>query len=709
MKCIAVLAIVLAGCPDVSTDPGETTPVAAGPTVEFDPAAGIIPFPNNLTMCATGVDGTGAPCTIGKLAIPPSPCETAAETAIRTTTLNQLDGFGTFEAATQVTFTEAIDPATLDGNIVMYERTPTVQTIPVTLVATTTLRFSGDACTSPEQVTAVNVIPDVVLDQRATYTIAVLSGVKTTTGADYEPSVTWALVRQADDPVIVDADNNIVSESTPFTPGTDDAKLHALDQLWKAHAPAMQFLVGQGHALRDVLVAWEVTTQTTTDPLDPTVAGSPASALSTDGFAGLASLTASIDRTSLPYSQCGAEPNTTCYLEITLGRGDYATGKAMCAEILCDQVKDVLGGVIASTTYQQLGPTGIPGAWTDPIAPAAQGEELLQAIVFVAASSPLGATAVFGHGLTSSKEALFAIGPRLAAFGVHSIAIDLVNHGSRAIQISSTGACAGTPSPTALPQCFAPFFTSDLAQTRDNLRQSVLDLQRVTNVIASCAATPCLTYQPDASEILYLGQSLGGIIGTTTTGITPAIRAALLNVSAVGLLDVLEHTDTLAIRCGLVDSLIDAGVLVGDKSDGAMPLCADEAWQTQPGYAKFRGIARWVIDPADGASYMSRVAQKPLFLQEVVDDTVVPNYATDLQGALAGLTPLDADLATSVEPLPSTNLENTTASVWLRYTSGNGNTFTHASLLQPANNASDGLFATARLQVDALTFLTRPH
>ena len=105
LACLLVLAT--SGCPDVKADSGEGV---IGPMVEFDPAAQVLPFPNNLVLCATGTDASGAPCTLGKVAIPPPACETAAAKQIRTTTLNQLDGFGTFEAAMQVTFTKPVDP-----------------------------------------------------------------------------------------------------------------------------------------------------------------------------------------------------------------------------------------------------------------------------------------------------------------------------------------------------------------------------------------------------------------------------------------------------------------------------------------------------------------------------------------------------------------------------------------------------------------------
>ena len=141
---LAPLAVALVGCPDVKTDPGEGSdlPAVDGPTVEFDPANAILPFPNNLVLCVTGTDSTGAPCTPGRLAIPAPACETPISKAIRTGVLNKLDGFGTFEAAMQVTFTEPVDAASLDGNVVLYQRTKglvpndpgSATTIPVLLI-----------------------------------------------------------------------------------------------------------------------------------------------------------------------------------------------------------------------------------------------------------------------------------------------------------------------------------------------------------------------------------------------------------------------------------------------------------------------------------------------------------------------------------------------------------------------------------------------
>jgi hypothetical protein len=327
------------------------------------------------------------------------------------------------------------------------------------------------------------------------------------------------------------------------------------------------------------------------------------------------------------------------------------------------------------------------------------------------------------------------------------------------VQITNDAAlgCNGTPplDPTSLPQCFQPILGADLGQTRDNIRQTVLDLQRLVLAIKACGAAGCASansagnLKVDTDHLVYAGQSLGGIIGTTTSATAANIKSAVLNVPAVSWLDILEHTTTLDIRCSLVDALIDAGVLVGDKWNGSSSaptgLCADQAWQMQPGYQQFSAIARWVIDPADGVNFLPSLVTKKFMIQEVVNDTVVPNFATDIEGLLTGSTAATADPYNPLAALaPSAAITtNPMASKWLRYptlpasdaTTGNfGNLFTHPSLLRPqaspglcvgdhatvcASNTTcaalgglcvfPGSLGTARLQTDAITFLSLNH
>ena len=111
----------------------------------------------------------------------------------------------------------------------------------------------------------------------------------------------------------------------------------------------------------------------------------------------------------------------------------------------------------------------------------------------------------------------------------------------------------------------------------------------------------------------------------------------------------------LAIRCSVVDGLIDAGILTGDKFNPAGPsgLCLGEDWKTQPGYRQFAVIGRWILDPADPVNFAADLRAKKVLIQEIGDDAVFPNSTTETLGALLGLAPMVADPAASATPPPS--------------------------------------------------------
>ncbi|MGE5182901.1 MAG: hypothetical protein ACM31C_12595 [Acidobacteriota bacterium] len=791
---------VLAGCPDVGTDMNDN----AVPYVEFDPANSIVPFPNNLVI---------DPST-GRVNLPKQACETPAQAAIRTGVLNKLDGFGTYELGMQFTLSEAADPTTLTSdNLVLYKRADSGmplaspgQPVPVVAFPAKTARFDAADCANPTMVDAVTVVPMAPLDQHSTYTLAVLDGVKPASGGDFKASFVWGLVRQSQDPVAFDAMGNVVMNRTPIpSPTKSDvsdpnyAQLVGVDQLWKAHATALAFLDQTGKLTANranVLVATDFNTETTTDPLDPNVAGSPANAQSTTALLGTTSVA------TAKGAPCNAAQG--CTLIFTAALGPNA-----CSALPCTAVGDVLGAGLGTQPYQVLGPNPlagapmIPGAWNDPIHPTAQTGQILQVLAFVPNPNVVGAmpaggwpTVAFGHGLGSSKESLFAIAAQLAKAGFASIAIDWQAHGSRAVPVSKdpslgcAGTCytnagtnSGTPcdtltacatatdtcgnmigssfvsiAPTEAPQCYAPFLSPDLAATRDNIRQSVLDMQRLIHAMKACGASNCAAGNNgtmlaiDPAHIVYMGISLGGIMGSTTDAVEPDFKAAVLNVPGAGWFDILENTQNLTIRCGLVNALIDAGVVMGTKypNDPQGALCLTDAWKQQPGYIQFSSIGRWVLDPADDANFDSPhpsfpgLDAKKWLIQEVIDDQVVPNIATDNEGALAGAMPLTADPFTPATSTASAAITtDPTSPKWVRYpslpatdptTGGFGNAFEHASLLRPAAvgpghcatnpsmvcaQSSDcgavdqcifpGVLGTARVQTDAITFLFVNH
>jgi dienelactone hydrolase len=728
-----VLVLVAAGCPSIETDGTEgSTP----PVVEFDPGNRIVPFPNNLLL---------DPAT-GKVNLPASCNESATAKALREGVLNTLDGFGTFEGAINVTFSEAFDPDSLADNILVYKRADRGEAVAdseplpsaaLVLVPGMTTRFDAD-CANPAMINQLTIIPRIPLDQKSTYVVALKSGIKTATGADFTATFTWSLVRQPENPVTV-VDGDVVADRTPLNPSDpeDLASLLGVNQLWMAHAQAMAFLKSRNVAHTDVLLAWEFNTQTTTEPLDPAVADSPASKVGTSPLLQVASITGGAGgeaflRSVLPANSCSADGGP----------------------LPCQAVADVYAGGLGSPRYQAqrpevvakpprtapLPPYGanfggpIPGAWDHPSAPTANGSEVIVTLALTPAA-PCAVTGcptvIFQHGLGQSKTNVFAIGSQLAATGYAVVAIDAVGHDSRAVRISDQGMCAngGTPPDnlTAPPRsgttaaCYAPFLSPDLGATRDNIRQTVLDQQALVAALKACGTTACNDLKVDPARILYMGQSLGGIMGSMTVGINPDVKAGVLNVPGVGWADILENTATLAIRCPLVDGLIDAGLLVGEKWNpvAGTGLCTTDAWKTQPGYRQFAVIGRWVLDPADPANFTRRLAARRFMIQEVVGDTVVPNIATANEGALTGLMPLTASpLAPTAPPpyAPSTVISTMPAeSKWVRYptlpadggTGFPGNAFTHGSLLQPFMATPAFQLGVARMQTDAIFYLTQ--
>jgi len=654
--------------------------------------------------------------------------------------------------------------------------------IPILVQKGTTIRQLDGKCADNEKetVNTFTIIPLVPLAQKTTYIVGVVKGLKTPTGTDFASSYTWSLVKAPENPVTLDDQGNVVSDRTPLDPADPMqlAQLQSLSLLWNLHAPILSFLekVPNGHPREDVLVAFAFTTQTTTDPLDPGVTGSVAAGLSSAAFvAGPSSVTGKFS--TLGATLCGnaGETNQTqCFLKLALGgcsplttgctSANYDDGNSKCAALGCTAIGDVLGGGILEMVFQVPGPNPlaggamIPGAWSDPIKPMAQTSPPLEILMVVPTGNapPQGwPTVVFGHGLGSSKESLLAIASAFAREGFASVAIDFQLHGSRAVRTSvdpalgCKGKCAtggvfyektcdtimdcdnpagdtcglpgqfAPPSASSAPQCYAPFLSSDLAATRDGIRQTVLSLQRLVRALKTCGASGCGAFKVNVDQTVYVGMSLGAIIGSTFVGVDPTIHVAVLNVGGVGWADILENTDNLTIRCSLVDALIDAGILVGDKWNKSTTepsgLCSTPDWKTQPGYRTFAAIARWVLDPADPANFARKTATKTVLIQEVVGDGVVPNIATERMAALLGLFGMDAAADPYVPNAPASAAitTNPTVSKWVKYTTlppngaFPGNTFEHASLLRPSTTPtpSAGGLGTVRLQLDAITFL----
>lgn len=236
---------------------------------------------------------------------------------------------------------------------------------------------------------------------------------------------------------------------------------------------------------------------------------------------------------------------------------------------------------------------------------------------------------IFGHGLTACKETGLAVANLFAEYGIAVIGIDVVEHGTR--NHSDPGVfdidgkyVRGDSCGETLAEGLRIIRGADPEIARDNFRQTVLDEVQLVQMMAG---NPDLNYLGDTvatdstgllrvSNFGYIGQSLGGMLGTVLTTIEPRIRAAVLNVPGGGI-----SSFVVAAKEGAY-SPFDI-----DSPDGLL-------------YETIAGV-QTIIGPADplyyapyasGATPASRGLgwpQKNILIQEGTRDDVMPKFLTE--------------------------------------------------------------------------------
>ena len=754
---VLAMTVFAVGCLDkAEVDEAETAELlVTQPQIQdFDPSNSIIPFPNILLLSPTTGLNT-LPATCG---------ESVGAQGLRQGVLNTLDGVGTWLPAVYATFTAQVDLASTEGRVFLVKQVadPTeAEAVPAQIGRFQTVRYDEalPVCGAANVIEAITVTPVVPLDDDSVYTVAILQGVTSAAGEEFQPSTGWFFSRQLAAPVsIYDRDGNgvlttsdVVFNNTPldqFDPrdangnGVADTieslagiqQLHGLNQAFLPFVDAaLDTVTGEDITRDNILIAWAFKTQTVEEPLDPSAASPAAAAIAAAELAGPFG----------PIAPGGSAGSVQAFYEANLGAG-------ICTQLPCAAIGAVYGGALSATNFQVAGPntgvltTPVPGPWSNPLNPTEQPGSPLQILaVRPATAAPAGGypLVVFAHGITRSKGDLLAIAGQLAGLGIASVAIDWPLHGSRAVQIFPTGSACQDPSdpavapnpadPTRSAACFAPILSSNLPATRDAFRQGALDIMSLVAAMTSTCAAPagataCNGFSINPNAVGYIGQSLGAIIGTVPVAMDPTIKAAVLNVGAVSLITILENTDTNRLKCPLIDALINNGTLQGklwlqpnNTFNDVDALCVQTdttkpiSIVNEPAYRSFAVAARWVADPADGVNFLDviggRVAEGDLrvLVQQVKGDLLVPNEATAIIGRLLGFS-APTEAATPAGPPPftaSTGLGNpATAAAWVNYSS-DVVTYGHGSLLQPAAATAQAQAATGQMQTDAFTFM----
>jgi hypothetical protein len=164
--------------------------------------------------------------------------------------------------------------------------------------------------------------------------------------------------------------------------------------------------------------------------------------------------------------------------------------------------------------------------------------------------------------------------------------------------------------------------------SRDNLRQQVVSNAQLTRVLSSTAAgnigqqAGAITL--NAGGISYSGQSLGGILGTNTSAVSPEIKNAALNVPGGTLLQLIMTSPSFA--------QLSAGFQAGLAAEG-IPTYS-------PTYDTFLATVQWILDPGDpinSGPYLVRNtgltppnggSTRRGYIQWIAQDQTVPNPTT---------------------------------------------------------------------------------
>jgi pimeloyl-ACP methyl ester carboxylesterase len=320
---------------------------------------------------------------------------------------------------------------------------------------------------------------------------------------------------------------------------------------------------------------------------------------------------------------------------------------------------------------------------------------------------------IFYHGITRNRLDMFALTEPLNNAGYAVIAIDQPLHGIAAAEIDfetitpeELGAILAA-NPTALfrvPGVPERTFDLDLQNnatgaagpdgnidasgthfinlanglvSRDNLRQAAVDLVALTRSIPAIDIDGDELPDFDGSRVHFIGQSLGGIAGTTFLSVEDSIATATLGVAGGVVSDLLLDSFSFGPR-------IEAGLI----GNGLVPNTSL--------YNNFIRDLQNIVDAGDPISHAARAAgNSAIHFIQVDGDAVVPNSASNrlaAEMAKSGLTDFEFSAA------PIVDLAGHKARVC--FTTG----ASHGSQLDPGSTAETRT-ATGEMQGQQVVFI----
>ena len=256
--------------------------------------------------------------------------------------------------------------------------------------------------------------------------------------------------------------------------------------------------------------------------------------------------------------------------------------------------------------------------------------------------------AIIGHGLGASRHAMLSFAEPLTRAGFALVAIDLEGFGSRQdpddVSNNSAGFHEAFSGDAALRDGFGDLtgfgtqltFLEDFlnfSATRDSVRQSVLDLGRVVELLRLDPALPAIAAELpgsidvaiDVRRLAYLGESYGSLVGSVFASVEPHVGLFVLDVLGGGMLDL-----EIMGAPGIYTLAVPFASAVYNFS-GRL-----DRWH--PAVSSIQSI----IDAADPLTWGGRVfdgtlPERHVLGIEVMGDELIPNDATDALSRVMGL------------------------------------------------------------------------
>ena len=605
------VAVALAGC--VSDDESTTPVPPASATFKalFVPAGGVFPFPNDLFFSGSA-DGT--------VNIPVSDPNDVSDYLVA---INALDGYST-TAPVVVPFNQPIDPASITAaSVRMVNVTNPMAPVPLGFGT----QFTAAVSPAVDGTTQLMITPVAPLVAKGRYAIIVTR------------DITAATVNAvADDSMQLLLDIHTAGAPPPAPLAT----------LYGAIDPALDLANALGIPDSNIAVVATYATQSTSDVMafvnTNAVAGASAGIIQIGttgtlvggGSPDLANVYQGVF--SVPYYQSQSAP--------TSGRWLTGTG----AEV---------------TRYTVLAAAG----------PAATATLNIPVLISTPKTAKPGSgwpTIIFQHGITGDRTNMLGLADGAAAAGYAVIAIDQPLHGlgtthplriagaERTFDLDVSNNATRAPGADGIVDASGQNYInlSSLLTSRDNLRQSAADLIRVAKSVAAIDYDGGGGGDFDASQVHFVGHSLGAIVGTTFLGVNTDVQAATLGMPGGTIARLLRDSPTFSVSIN--NGLAANGVVAGTQL-----------------YEQFMQAAQTVVDSGDPINFAAAAnANHSIHLIQVVgtspatQDQVVPNSAT-------------ARLITALGLAKRSAVGANAADGYVNFTAGN-----HSSLLSPAGSAA---------------------